>query len=153
MPIHAIEIILTRAVGAVELRAAQAAGGLRLAAAADGRRLAVLVSAKTVHRAVRKIWKRLDEALPIDVLCTLYPGADGRYLMSIPLSGDAWERLHSRAAAVGQDAEDLLRDAVLQALARDRCSRQAQLACRLNQLLGDFTHEEITSAAARRIPP
>ncbi|MFJ9008529.1 hypothetical protein [Streptomyces canus] len=151
MTVHAIEITLTRAVGAVELSAAQAASGLRLAPADDARRLAVLVSAKTVHRAVRKIWKRLGDALPIDVLCTIFPGTDGRYLMSIPLSDEAWEHIRSRAAAAGQSTEDLLHDAVLQALARERSTRRAQLECRLNQLLSDFTPEEITSAAARRI--
>ncbi|MGW4733148.1 hypothetical protein ACWEQC_28940 [Streptomyces shenzhenensis] len=39
------------------------------------------------------------------------------------------ERIHGRAAAVGRSAEELLHDAILRALARDRSIRQAQLAC------------------------
>ncbi|MDH6522203.1 hypothetical protein [Streptomyces sp. SAI-090] len=151
MTVHAIEITLTRAVGAIELTAAGAAGGLLLAPSADARRLPVLVTAKTVPRAVRKVWKRLGDALPIDVVCTLFPGPDGRYLMSIPVSDEAWEHIDDRAAAAGQSVEDHLHDAVVQALARDRSTHQAKLECSLNQLLRDFTSEEIAGAAARRI--
>ncbi|MFC5214171.1 hypothetical protein [Streptomyces coerulescens] len=88
MTLHAIEIILTRSVNTLELRAAQQESRLPLAAADDRRRLVVLVSAKNEGRAMRKIWKRLEDALPIDVLCSLFPGPDGKHLMSIPLSDD-----------------------------------------------------------------
>lgn len=50
------------------LKAAQQESSLLMAAAADRRRLVVLVSAKNERRAIRKIWKRLDDALSINVL-------------------------------------------------------------------------------------
>ncbi|MEV5463465.1 hypothetical protein AB0L17_35795, partial [Streptomyces cellulosae] len=93
MPLHAIEIVLTRAVGAVELRAARKEGRLPLAASTDRTRFAVLVTAKNEHQAMRKIWRRLQHALPIDVLCSVFPGPDGKYLMSIPMADDVWERV------------------------------------------------------------
>ncbi|MER6081258.1 hypothetical protein [Streptomyces sp. NPDC001833] len=151
MPLHAIEINLTGSVGYLELAAAQHSSRLPLAASADGTRLAVLVTAKDERQAVRKIWKRLQEALPIDVLCTLFPAPDGAYLMSIPLTHDAQERIRRHAMTAGKSPEQHLHDAILQALAHDRSTRQAQLECSLNQLLRDFTPEEITTAAARRI--
>lgn len=82
MPMYAI--VLTRAIGAVELKAAQQESSLPMASSSDGRRLAVLVSAKSEGKAMRRIWKRLDDALPVDVLCSLFPAPDGSYLMSIP---------------------------------------------------------------------
>ncbi|MFI5887990.1 hypothetical protein [Streptomyces sp. NPDC051554] len=151
MTLHAIEITLTRSVGSLELAAAQHRSRLSLAASADRSRLAVLVTAKDERRAVRKIWKRLQDALPIDVLCTLFPAPDGTYLMSIPLTHDAQERIRSHALAAGKSPEQHLHDAVLEALVRDRSTHREQLECSLNQLLHDFTPEEITAAAARRI--
>jgi hypothetical protein len=79
VPLHAIEIVLTREVGALELRAAQEQSQLPLAASGDGRRLVVLVSAKDERRAVRKIWKRLGDALPVPspTVLTEAPGLPG----------------------------------------------------------------------------
>ncbi|MEU0677922.1 hypothetical protein ABZ330_34585 [Streptomyces sp. NPDC006172] len=151
MSIHAIEIILTRAVGAVELKAAQQRSGLAMGAFDDGSRLVVLVSAKTESRAVRKIWKRLGDALPVDVLCGFFPGPDGTYLMSIPMEPETAERLRGLAAEAGQTPEKYLRGAIAGALARDRSARRARLACALSRLFDDFTPEEVTRAAARRI--
>lgn len=56
MTLHAIEITLTRAVGTVELKAAQQGSRLSLAASEDRTRLVVLVSAKNEGKAMRKIW-------------------------------------------------------------------------------------------------
>lgn len=151
MTLRAIEITLTRSATALELRAAQHESGLPLAVSEDRKRLVVFVTAKNEPRAIKKIWKRLADALPIDVLYTLFPGTDGTYLMSIPLSLDALERLRRRAAAEGTTPEDCLKAAITQALARDRSTRRARLECSLNTLLRDFTPEEITGAAARRI--
>lgn len=151
MSMHAIEIVLTRAVGAVELRAAQQRSSLAMAASDDGTRLVVLVSAKSVPRAVRKIWKRLGDALPVDVLCGLFPGSDGSYLMSIPMEPETADHLQHLAAEAGQTAEKYLRGAIAGALARDRSTRRARLSCALSRLFDDFTPEEVTRAAARRI--
>ncbi|WP_329245497.1 hypothetical protein OIE43_21065 [Streptomyces pseudovenezuelae] len=151
MPLHAIEITLTRSVEAVELKAAQQESALPMAAADDRKRLVVLVSAKNEGRAMRKIWKRLEEALPIDVLCSLFPGPDGKYLMSIPMNAELQERIRKCAAAERKTPEEYLQHAIAEALARDRSTRRAQLECSLNVLLRTYGPEEITGAAARRI--
>jgi hypothetical protein len=149
--VRAIEIILTRSIAAVELRAAQQEGALLMAAADDRKRLVVLVSAKSEDSAIRKIWKRLEDVLPIDVLCSLFPGSDGRYLMSVPMSEEADERIRSCAAAERKTPEEYLQEAITQALARDRSTRRAQLECSLNELLQTYSPGEVTGAAARRI--
>ncbi|MGW0610416.1 hypothetical protein [Streptomyces sp. NPDC002788] len=86
-----------------------------LAASTDRTRFAVLVTAKNEHQAMRKIWRRLQHALPIDVLCSVFPGPDGKYLMSIPMADDVWERARGQAAAAGKSPEDFLSEAVAQA--------------------------------------
>ncbi|MFF7601057.1 hypothetical protein [Streptomyces mirabilis] len=151
MTLHAIEITLTRTVEAVELKAAQQESSLPMAVADDRRRLVVLVSARDERRAMRKIWKRLEDALPIDVLCSLFPGPDGKYLMSIPMSEETHERIRRRAAAERKTPEEYLQHAIAQALARDRSTRRAQLGCLLNVLLRTYSPEEVAAAAARRI--
>lgn len=135
MTVYAVEITLTRAVGAVELRAAQQEGRLPLAASGDRTRLAVLVTAKDERRAMKKIWRRLQNILPIDVLCSVFPGPDGKYLMSIPMADEVWERLSGQAAAAGKSPEDLLSEAVAQAFARHRSDRRARLDRSLDALL------------------
>lgn len=151
MTVHAIEVMLTRPVGAVELSAAQHESGMPLAPSGDLKRLVVLVSAKSEPAAIRKIWKRLTDALPIDVLCGLFPGPDGMYRMSIPMSPGAQRRLRHQAVAEGNTPERFLQDGVAQALARDRSTRRAWLECQLNTLFREFTPEEVTGAAAQRI--
>jgi len=117
--VHATEITLTRSIEAAELNAAQQESPLLMAAAVDRKRLVVLVSAKNEHRAMRKIWKRLEDALPIDVLCSLFPGPDGKYLMSIPMSEEVHERIQRLAAAERKTPEEYVQQAIAQALARD----------------------------------
>ncbi|MFE0739110.1 hypothetical protein [Streptomyces sp. NPDC058855] len=151
MTVHAIEISLTRSISALELRAAQQESALLMAAADDRKRLVVLVSAKNEGGAIRKIWKRLEEVLPIDVLCSLFPGPDGKYLMSIPMSDEVHEWIRNCAAAEQKTPEEYLQEAIVQALARDRSTRRAQLTCRLNGLLRTYSAEEVAGAAARRI--
>ncbi|MFF7473399.1 hypothetical protein [Streptomyces sp. NPDC008092] len=151
MTVHAIEIILTRTIEAAELRAAQKESALLMAASGDRKRLVVLVTAKNERRAVRKIWRRLEEALPIDVLCSLFPDSDGKYLMSIPMSEEVQDRIQRLAAVERKTPEEFLHRAIAQALVRDRSTRRAQLECRLNELLRTYSAEEVTEMAARKI--
>jgi len=151
MNVHAIEITLTRSIEAAELKAAQQQSALLMAAAADRKRLVVLVSAKNERRAVRRIWERLEGALPIDVLCSLFPGPDGKYLMSIPLSAEVHERIQRFAVAERRTPEEYVQRAIVQALARDRSARRAELDCSLNELLRTYSPEEVLGAAARQI--
>ncbi|GGK64257.1 hypothetical protein [Streptomyces flaveus] len=151
MTVYAIEITLTRSIEAAELKAAQQESALLMGAADDRKRLVVLVPANNERRAMRKIWKRLEDALPIDVLCSLFPGPDGKYLMSIPMGEEVYERIQRLAAAERKTPEEYVQQAIAQALARDRSTRRAQLECSLNELLRTYSPEEVTGAAARRI--
>ncbi|WP_329316973.1 hypothetical protein [Streptomyces sp. NBC_01262] len=151
MALHAIEIILTRTVCSLELRAAERKSDMSLAPSGDSKNIAVLVSAKNENRAVQKIWKRLEDSLPIDVVCSLFPGPDGKRLMSIQMSCETAERLRIQAETAQQSPETYLGQAILEALARDRSQRKRRLDCRLNSLMRDFSAEEIAGAAARRI--
>jgi hypothetical protein len=93
----------------------------------------------------------LEDALPIDVLCSLFPGPDGKYRMSIPMSEQVQERIQRLASAEQKTPEEYVEQAIAQALARDRSTRRAQLECSLNDLLRTYSPDEITGAAARRI--
>lgn len=135
MPLHAIEIILTRTVHGVELEAARHSSGMPLASSHDGKRIAVLVSARNEDQALRKVWRRLEESLPIDVLCTLFPGPDGMLKMSIPFTTEAKRRIRSWAQLARVSPEDFLSNAVKEALARDRSNRAAGQECTLGFLL------------------
>jgi len=148
--VHAIEIILTRTIEVAELQAAQQESAMQMAADEDRKRLVVLVTAKNERRAMRKIWKRLEDALPIDVLCSLFPGHDGKYLISIPMSEEVQDRIQRLAAAEQQTREDYLHQAIARVLARDRSTRRAALECRLNELLRTYSAVEVAGAAAQR---
>ena len=152
MPLHAIEIILTRTVSGVELQSAKRAGGMPMASSSDGKRIVVLVSAKSVNQAIKKVWRRLEEALPIDVLCTLLPGPDGMLRMSIPFTPEDRRRIRMLARAAGKSAEDFLSDAVSEALARDRSSNSARRECVLNLLFHHCTSGEVLLDSNDRLP-
>ena len=135
MPMHAIEIILTRTVRGVELKAAQRISGMPMAPSHNGRKIAVLVSARNEEHAVKKVWRRLEDSLPIDVLCTTFPGPDGMLRMSIPFEPGAKRRIRSWARAAGKSTEEFLGSAIREALARDRSTEAARQECALNFLL------------------
>ena len=111
MSLHAIEIILTRTVRGVELKAARRISGMPMASSRDGKSIAVLVSARDEELAIRKVWKRLQDSLPIDVLCTLFPGPDGMLRMSIPFAPGVKRRIRAWAKASGKSTD--ARSAVL----------------------------------------
>ena len=86
MPPHAVEITLTRVVSGVELKSARQISGMPMASSPDRKSIAVFVSAQDEKLAVRKALRRLQDALPIYVLCTIFPGPDGTLKMSIPFA-------------------------------------------------------------------
>ncbi|MDW4911359.1 hypothetical protein RB628_40260 [Streptomyces sp. ADMS] len=152
MSLHAIEIILTRTVSGVELQSAKRAGGMPMASSSDGKRIVVLVSAKSVNQAIKKVWRRLEEALPIDVLCTLFPGPDGMLRMSIPFTPEDRRRIRTLARATGKSAEDFLSDAVSEALARDRSDESARRDCVLNLLFHRCTFGQVPLSSSGTLP-
>ncbi|MDQ1046258.1 hypothetical protein [Streptomyces sp. V4I2] len=135
MSLHAIEIILTRTVRGVELKAARRISGMPMASSHDGKSIAVLVSARDEERAIKKVWRRLQDSLPIDVLCTVFPGPDGMLRMSIPFAPGAKKRIRSWAKASGKSTEEFLSQAIKEALARDRSTEAARQGCALNFML------------------
>lgn len=158
MSLYAIEIILTRTVRGVELKAARRAAEMPLAASLDSRRIMTLVTAASERQAIKRVWRRLRDALPIDVLCTVFPGPDGRLRMSVPFPPKAAKRIRAQAAAAGQPVDEFLGDAVRQALARDRSSEAARRACPLNSLFAHHAQLDTTLVAgatlhASSLPP
>jgi len=135
MPLHAIEIILTRTVRGVELKTARQVSGMPMASSHDGKSIAVLVSAQDEAHAIKKVWRRLEDALPIDVLCTLFPGPDGTLRMSIPFEPAVRKRMRSWARAAEKSTEEFLSGAIRDALTRDRSTEAGRQDCALNFLL------------------
>ncbi|WP_405645207.1 hypothetical protein [Streptomyces sp. NBC_00019] len=132
---HAIEIILKRTVSGVELKAARHISRMPMAPSQDGKSIAVLVSARNEEHAIRKVWRRLEDSLPIDVLCTVFPGPDGMLRMSIPFAPGVKRRIRAWARATGKSTEKFLGSAIREALARDRSTESARQECALNFML------------------
>ncbi|WP_371579575.1 hypothetical protein [Streptomyces sp. NBC_01314] len=157
MPLHAIEIILTRTVSGVELKTARQVSGMPMASSHDGKSIAVLVSAQDEEHAIKKVWRRLEDSLPIDVLCTLFPGPDGMLRMSIPFAPAVRKRMRSCARAAGKSTEEFLSGAIRDALARDRATEAGRQDCALNFLLhkcawGDTSLSVTDRIAVSRLP-
>ncbi|MEU2283044.1 hypothetical protein ABZ614_14115 [Streptomyces sp. NPDC013178] len=152
MPLHAIEVILTRTVRGVELRAARQLSGMAMASSPDGKSIAVLVSARDQELAVKKVWRRLQDSLPIDVLCTLFPGPDGMLRMSIPFAPGVKRRIRSWAKASGKSTEEFLSQAIKDALARDRSTEAVRQGCALNFMLHTCAWLDLPLSEADRVP-
>ncbi|MFI7410774.1 hypothetical protein ACIBU0_19140 [Streptomyces sp. NPDC049627] len=152
MSLHAIEIILTRTVRGVELKAARRISGMPMASSRDGKSIAVLVSARDEELAIRKVWKRLQDSLPIDVLCTLFPGPDGMLRMSIPFAPGVKRRIRAWAKASGKSTDEFLSQAIKDALARDRATEAASQACALNYMLHTCAWLDSPLSYADRVP-
>ncbi|MFE7425230.1 hypothetical protein [Streptomyces sp. NPDC057545] len=102
IPLHTVEITLTQTVSRVELKAARQISGMPMASPPDGKSIAVLVSVQDDKITIRKALRRLQDALPVDVLCTFFPGPDGMLKMSI---------LFTPGRACPPSADDALQDA------------------------------------------
>ncbi|MFD3923227.1 hypothetical protein [Streptomyces sp. NPDC058595] len=152
MSLYAIEIILTRTVSGVELKAARRVAEMPLAPSLDSQRIMTLVTAASEAQAIKKVWRRLQDALPIDVLCTVFPGPDGRLRMSVPFPPKAAKRIRAQAAAAGKPVEEFLGDAVRQALARDRSTEATRRACLLNSLLSHHAPLDTTVVPGATLP-
>lgn len=153
MLVYAIEISLTRPAGHVELIAVARRSAARLTNTQDLNGFTVLVTADNQSRAIHKVWRRLGQVLPVDASWNVFPNADGHYTLIFPLRGDAAHRIAVQAASTGCTPENVLLDAISEALARDRTSLQAKLHSRLNVLLRDFTRDEIADVIKRRLSP
>ncbi|MEU1166171.1 hypothetical protein ABZ372_39530 [Streptomyces sp. NPDC005921] len=119
----------------MELKSARRISGMPMASSYDGKSIAVLVSARDEEHAIKKVWRRLEVALPIDVLCTLFPGPDGMLRMSIPFTRGVKQRIRALARVSGKSTEAFLSRVIKDALARDRSAKTGRQECALNILL------------------
>lgn len=99
MPLHAIDITLTRAVDEVKPKATRQFSGTPIASPQDGKNIAVLVSARNEKRAIKKVWRRLGG--PLDVLCGLFPGRKSMLKMSVPFTPGVKRRIHAWTKGTG----------------------------------------------------
>jgi hypothetical protein len=143
---HAIEIILTRPATHSELRHARRS--VRLAANADRTRLMSVQRAHSAGSALHVLRHQLSTRLPIDVLTTHYPDGHGQVLLNVTLGHGADRVLRRDAAVLGQRPQDVLRQRVTAALAREEQNRARSLKDRLEGLFADHTPEEVLVGVA-----
>ncbi len=157
---HAIEILLTRPITPGEL--GHLRRGVAVAANADRTRLMTVHAGRSPRRALHTLRRRLGTQLPIDVLTTHYPDKHGQVLLNVALGHRTNQLLRQAAAATGQRPRDVLRERVTEAVARDEQRRAQLLTARLEDLLAQYTPEEVLACAAagllhsrqrRRTPP
>lgn len=151
MPHHAIDIALTRPATVAEIKTAARTSRYPLAVDTARTRLLVLVPAKAPRRALRKLRGTLDGLLPIDTLSTLYPDAQGQHLLNVELNPQTHKTLQRAAARCGQRPEDYLKDAVLDAVTRDRAAARARLDTALDRFLASSTPAQLLGAVAQRL--
>ncbi|MFJ1656739.1 hypothetical protein ACIOC2_36390 [Streptomyces sp. NPDC088337] len=143
---HAVEITLTRPATRGDLRDARR--GMLLAASADRTRLLTVYSARRPGGVLHALRRHLEARLPVDVLTTHYPNRHGQILLNVALHQTADDALRQAAAVLGQRPEDVLRQTVADALARDAQRRTRQLQARLENLLADHTPDEVLVGVA-----
>ncbi|MFI8242598.1 hypothetical protein ACIF83_36030 [Streptomyces sp. NPDC085866] len=115
MPHHALEITLTRPLNQAELDTA--CRSMPLAANHDTTRLMALVKAETPDQAARRLRRRLNDRLPIDVITTHYPDAEHKVLLNVALPPATHAVLTAEAGRDGLTPERFLELAVHRALA------------------------------------
>ncbi|MGY3206296.1 hypothetical protein [Streptomyces sp. TE5632] len=153
MPHHALEITLTRPLSPAELDAA--CRRTPLAANYDTTRLMALVPAKTPDRAAHRLRRRLENRLPIDVITTHYPDANGKILLNLALPPAAHAALTAAARCAGQSRERFVELAVHRALAEHADQEAGHLDRAVRRLLAHTTPAHLLSAvghALTRLP-
>lgn len=151
MSLHAIEITLVRPAVKKELKAARRESRLPLVVSADQVRLLTMIYAANRQAALRGVWAALENLLPIDALWTAYADKNGMHLLSVQVSEEVRSRVQDAAAVAGQDPDEYMKRSLLDAIARDQADTDARLNAALDHLVAEFTPEQITAAAARRV--
>ncbi|MET9562204.1 hypothetical protein [Streptomyces tauricus] len=144
-PCHAVEILLTRPANPRELRYIRR--NTWLAVNADRTRLLAVQRARNPGAALHQLRRRLEARLPLDVLSTHYPDRRGQVLLNVALAPATGRALRRDAAALGQRPQDVLRQRVITALAREEERRARHLKDRFDRLLTDHTPEEVLAGA------
>ncbi|ATW46702.1 hypothetical protein [Streptomyces peucetius] len=147
MPLHAIEITLTRPATPAELHRANRI--MALAPDADRTRLMTLASAKASHKALQRTRERLEGLLPLDILTTHYPDPAGGIILNIALPAETHAQLEEAAHRTGQSLETHLAQVVLQSVALAEQDQARRLDAALEQVLTWSTPYQLLVAAAR----
>ncbi|MEU3862532.1 hypothetical protein AB0F03_35280 [Streptomyces sp. NPDC028722] len=154
MPHHALEILLTRLLTTDELH--HATRTWPLAANHDATRLVALIGARTPGRAAHRLRRRLQTVgLPIDVITTPYPDANGQILLSAAFSPATQSVLENAARRAGQKPERFIEAALHRALAEHASQETDGLDKAVRQLLAHTTPAYLLSAvghALTRLP-
>ncbi|QOV33108.1 hypothetical protein IM697_22840 [Streptomyces ferrugineus] len=149
MPHHALEITLTRPLTPAELHTAACV--LPLAANHDATRLMTLVRARTSHRAAHRLRHRLSARLPVDVITTHYPDADGQVLLNVAFPPALHAVIRHSAGQTGQSPERFLQLAVHRALARHTSDEADRLDRAVRELLAHTTSVHLLTAVGRAL--
>ncbi len=149
MPHHALEITLTRPLTVAELR--HAAQAWLLAANHNATRLMALVGAKTPDRAAHRLRRRLTTRLPIDVITTHYPDAQGRVLLNVVFPPAAHTTLQRDARRAGLTPERFVREALHRALAKHADREAERIDHAIRQLLASTSPAHLLSAVGHAL--
>lgn len=149
MPLHAVEITLTRPATPGELH--HAAQTMALAPDTDHTRLITVARGNTARKALQRTRNRLQHLLPIDILTTHYPDTTGSILINIALPASVHAYLEDTARREGRSIEAHLTDAVHHALSHADHDKARRLDAALDELLTWSTPQQLLAAAARTI--
>ena len=115
-----------------------------------------LMGAKTPRRAAHRLRRRLQAApLPVDVITTHYPDADGQILLNVAFPPAARAALKSAARRAGQTPERFTEMAIHRALAEHADREADRLDRAVRQLLAPTTPSHLLSTvgpALARLP-
>ncbi|MFI6340816.1 hypothetical protein [Streptomyces sp. NPDC050535] len=149
MPYHALEITLIRPLTPAELH--QAARTMPLAANHDATRLMTVVHAKTERKALSRLRHQADALLPLDIITTHYPDADGQILLSVTLPPAAHTALRTVASHTGQPPHRFLQQTIHRALDRHASNEADRLDQVVTCLLASTTAPHLLAALGRAL--
>ncbi|MDX2530839.1 hypothetical protein [Streptomyces europaeiscabiei] len=122
-----------------------------LAANHDTTHLLALVSAKTPGKALNRLRHQTGALLPIDVITTHYPDADGKILLNVAYPPATHAVLQAAADSAGQPLRLFLQMALHRALARHADEEAERLDRALQQLLAHTTPAHLVAAVGHAL--
>jgi hypothetical protein len=146
---HALEITLTRPVTDAELT--RASGNMPLATSHDGTRLMALSEARDAEQALHRLHNQMQDLLPIDVMTTHYPAADGSVLLSIAFTDEQDTGIRRVAEHAGQTLSTYVENAIRHHLRRHAQQEAAHLDYLLQTLLKRATAPQLLAAVGRAL--
>nr|WP_030565434.1 hypothetical protein [Streptomyces aureocirculatus] len=149
MPHHALDVTLTRPLTPAELH--QATRTMPLAANHDSTHLLALVRAKTPGKALTRLRRQIGGRLPIDVITTHYPDADGEILLNVAFQPATHTALKAAADKAGQPLPLFLQMVLLWALARHASEAADRLDQAVRHLLAHATAPHLLAAIGRAL--